>query len=97
MEKQMNTNTKTNPQGLEAVEGELKLTREKARKELAKLLLWITAAVIVITILTGSVLLYLLPAETFVFRDMLTLVLAVASIFSGILGSAITFYFMSKE
>lgn len=96
MEERKDKNTKINAKDY-SVKGKIQIEREKARKELAKSLLRTMAIIIVIAIITGSVLLYLLPPEKFAFRDMLNLVLAVSSVFSGLLGAAITFYFMTKD
>lgn len=70
--------------------------REEARAKLAPLLLTIASLIIAGTIFIGAILLWQLPPEKFSFKDMLNLILGVSSIFSGLLGATITFYFSSK-
>lgn len=70
--------------------------REEARVRLATMLIKAMAGLILIAIIIGAGLLYLLPVEKFSAKDMLNLILAVGSVFSGLLGAAITFYFSAK-
>lgn len=70
--------------------------REEARAKIAVMLIRAIVGLIAVAIVVGAILLYLLPSEKFVFRDMLNLILAIGSVFSGLLGAAITFYFSSK-
>ena len=70
--------------------------RDAARSKLAISLLWSMVAIVSGSIIVGSILLYFLPTEKFSFKDMLNLILGVSSIFSGLLGAAITYYFFNK-
>ena len=71
--------------------------REEARIKLAKILIYAICLLISLVIIVGAILLNNLPEDKFTFENLLSLVLAVSSVFSGLLGSAITFYFSSKN
>ncbi len=79
------------------VHGEIAKTREKSRIKIAMMLIWSLMISIGICLLAGTILLCILPADKFSFQDMLTLVSVIGSIFSGLVGCAVTFYFSSKE
>lgn len=70
--------------------------KEESRIKLGVMLIWSVVFLITISIIAGSILLYILPFDKFSFKDMLNLILAVGSIFSGLLGCVVTFYFSSK-
>jgi len=69
--------------------------REIARSKLALALLHAASGTVVLGLITGSLLLYFLPDKV-EFRDVITLVLALGSIFSGLLGSAVAWYFSNN-
>ncbi|MFH1362559.1 MAG: hypothetical protein ABIH69_07935 [bacterium] len=79
------------------VSGEIKRKREETRSDLAKKLIFFAFWSIVTALLVGGVLLILLPSDKFSFKEMLNLFLAMTTFWSGLLGSAMTFYFVSKE
>lgn len=68
--------------------------REGSRRALALKLLYIFAGILTVTIIIAS---FLIWHGKLSFDNGLTLILAIASPFSGLLGSAITFYFSSKS
>ncbi len=68
--------------------------REDSRIALALKLLYTFAGILTVTIIIASVLLWY---EKLSFDNGITLILAIMSPFSGLLGSAITFYFSSKS
>ena len=67
--------------------------REESRRELALKLLYVFASILAETILLA---IFLIWNNKINFNNGLSLVLAIGSIFSGLIGSAITFYFSSK-
>lgn len=71
--------------------------REEARAALANRLLCSAVVCILISLLIGSILVYLLPEEKIDFRDVVGLVQAIATVFSGLLGAAIAFYFSAND
>lgn len=71
--------------------------REEARVTLANKLLTYLAILIAFTVAVAAFLLYNLPDDRFTSKDMLNLILGVGSIFSGLLGAAITFYFSANK
>ncbi|MEW6607206.1 MAG: hypothetical protein AB1414_07085 [bacterium] len=80
----------------ETLTEKIEVKREESRIKVVIMLIWLSGVLITISIITGSILLYILPVDKFSFKDMLNLVLVVWSIFSGLLGCAVTFYFSSK-
>jgi hypothetical protein len=68
--------------------------REDSRRALALKLLYIFAGILTITIIIASTLIW---HGKLSFDNGLTLILAITSTFSGLLGSAMTFYFSSKS
>lgn len=74
----------------------ISLMREQARAKLAlKLLSW-TGSCILASIAIGGVLIWLLP-DKIDFKDLVSLVQAIGTLFSGLLGAAIAFYFSAKD
>lgn len=71
--------------------------REEARADLAQKLLGVMAILVGGTVVVGAFLLINLPTDQFSSKDLMNLVLGVGSIFSGLLGAAITFYFSSEK
>lgn len=67
--------------------------REESRRVLAMRLLHIFAVILSGTIIVAALLIWKGKID---FQNSLTLVLAISSTFSGLLGSAITFYFSSE-
>lgn len=68
--------------------------REEARRQIAMQLINYFIIVLVTTLILIFILIYATKLE---FDDALTLILAISSTFSGLLGSAITFYFSSNN
>lgn len=68
--------------------------REQSRRVLALRLLYIFAGVLIISIFIAAILIWFGKLN---FDNGLTLILASTSTFSGLLGSAITFYFASDS
>lgn len=64
--------------------------REESRRKLALMLIWIFAGILCLTIIIAA---FLIWHDKLNFDNGMTLILAITSTFSGLIGSAITFYF----
>jgi hypothetical protein len=69
------------------------LAREKTRGTLAIGLLIAMCVMILLTLIIGA---YLVWVDKLMFENMLNLVLGVGSLFSGLMGSAVAFFFSQK-
>ncbi|MFH2033763.1 MAG: hypothetical protein ABIJ26_03550 [Candidatus Margulisiibacteriota bacterium] len=81
----------------DSVHGEITKKREETRSDLAKKLIIFAFGSILACLIIGALLLWLLPNEDFGFKEMLNLLLAITTFWSGLLGSAMTFYFVTNE
>lgn len=78
----------------ETSEGQVSTMREESRRHLALKLLYLFAAILTVAIIVSAVLIW---NQKLTFDNAMTLILAITSTFSGLLGSAITFYFSSNS
>ncbi len=74
--------------------GSVEEIREKSRSTLALKLLYIFSIILTFVILISLVLIWF---NKLTFDNGMTLILAISSTFSGLLGSALTFYFSDNQ
>jgi formate-dependent nitrite reductase membrane component NrfD len=71
-----------------------KSTREEARRQIANKLITCSIILIIIAIIVGAI---LLGFDKITPENFINLILVVSAVFSGLLGSAVTFYYSAQN